>query len=181
MVTLSDIKADLPAWPDDVIEGWLLKFANQPDMGWPPPASLGSHRWALLITNPLEWWKKVSWKLEDADCSFDKLSTNTQDIVLKMFDALVIGNKNGFEGDNSSERFQQALKHLGLTGRFFSPPVTMAIDSGLSFLDGNHRIFAHFVSQVTPDVELEKYKLKRPGSIQKVWLGSHEDGEVLES
>jgi hypothetical protein len=29
MVSLADIKKDLPEWPDDVIEQWLLYFARQ--------------------------------------------------------------------------------------------------------------------------------------------------------
>jgi len=33
MITLQDIKSDFPDWPDDVIDQWLLKFANQPEMG----------------------------------------------------------------------------------------------------------------------------------------------------
>jgi hypothetical protein len=37
MTTLQDIKKDLPDWPDDVIDQWLLKLANQTGMGWPPP------------------------------------------------------------------------------------------------------------------------------------------------
>jgi hypothetical protein len=49
MVSLADIKKDLPEWPDDVIEQWLLYFANEPDCGWPPPEPLGAHRWAGLL------------------------------------------------------------------------------------------------------------------------------------
>lgn len=36
MVDVADIKKDLPAWPDDVIDQWLLYFANEPECGWPP-------------------------------------------------------------------------------------------------------------------------------------------------
>jgi hypothetical protein len=49
MVDVADIKKDLPAWPDDVIDQWLLYFANEPDCGWPPPDSLGDHRWARIL------------------------------------------------------------------------------------------------------------------------------------
>jgi hypothetical protein len=31
MVFLADIKKDLPEWPDDLIEQWLLYFANEPE------------------------------------------------------------------------------------------------------------------------------------------------------
>jgi hypothetical protein len=34
MVSLADIKKDLPEWPDDVVEQWLLYFANEPDCGY---------------------------------------------------------------------------------------------------------------------------------------------------
>jgi hypothetical protein len=40
-VTLADIKSDLPAWPDDVIDQWLHYFANEPDCGWPPSRAAG--------------------------------------------------------------------------------------------------------------------------------------------
>jgi hypothetical protein len=43
MITLADIKKDLPAWPDDVIEQWLLYLARRDDTGWPPPEPLGDH------------------------------------------------------------------------------------------------------------------------------------------
>jgi hypothetical protein len=33
MVFLAHIKKDLPEWPDDLIEQWLLYFANEPDCG----------------------------------------------------------------------------------------------------------------------------------------------------
>jgi hypothetical protein len=33
MVALADIKKDLPTWPDDVIEQWLLYLADRADTG----------------------------------------------------------------------------------------------------------------------------------------------------
>jgi hypothetical protein len=48
MVTVADIKKDLPDWPDDVVDQWLVYFANEPDGGWPPPNPLGDHRWSRL-------------------------------------------------------------------------------------------------------------------------------------
>jgi hypothetical protein len=40
MVTTADIQTDLPAWPVDVIQLWLIEFANDPGMSWPPPEIL---------------------------------------------------------------------------------------------------------------------------------------------
>jgi hypothetical protein len=70
MVSLQDIKSDFPNWPDDVIDRWLLKLANQPGMCWPPPDPMSGHRWELLLTNQISWWKDVTWTLETRDCAF---------------------------------------------------------------------------------------------------------------
>jgi hypothetical protein len=74
-VTLADIKSDLPAWPDDVIDQWLHYFANEPDCGWPPPEPLGDHRWSRLLGGrPLSWWNNVTWKKETVKCELASLS-----------------------------------------------------------------------------------------------------------
>jgi hypothetical protein len=51
VVALADIKADLPNWPDDVVDQWVLKLANQSGMGWPPPDPMEGHRWEPLLTH----------------------------------------------------------------------------------------------------------------------------------
>jgi hypothetical protein len=43
-VGVVDIQKDLPNWPDTVIDPWLIEFANDPGMGWPPPQPYGDHR-----------------------------------------------------------------------------------------------------------------------------------------
>jgi hypothetical protein len=108
MVALQDIKADLPGWPDQVVEQWLLTLASQPDLGWPPPDPLEGHRWEHIITNPVSWWQNVTWALEARDCSFNKLSVATRIIVNKMYQALIDGVDNGYGGDNCPERFARA-------------------------------------------------------------------------
>jgi hypothetical protein len=85
MVSLDDIKSDFPDWPDDVIEQWLLKFANQSGMGWPPPDPMTGHRWELLLTHPITWWKGVAWTQETRDCSFDKLSIDARKTMNSMY------------------------------------------------------------------------------------------------
>lgn len=181
MVALKDIKADLPDWPDDVLDQWLLTLAKQPDLGWPPPEPLQGHRWQHIITNPVAWWKNVSWKREVQDCSFNKLSVAARIISNKMCQALIEGVDNGYGGDNSKERFQRQLKFLALNGKFERSPVTIPIATGLSVLDGSHRIFALHASLQMSDEDLAKYKVKRPSAMQTVWVGSHKDGETLNS
>ncbi|MHC2275361.1 hypothetical protein ACVME8_001972 [Bradyrhizobium diazoefficiens] len=176
MTTLQDIKKDLPDWPDDVIDQWLLKLANQPRMGWPPSEPL-TGRWKLLLTHPVSWWKEVSWTQEKRDCSFDKLSIDGRKTMNNMYDALIDGKDNGFGGDNSPERFQRQLRIVATTGEFERPPVLFPIASGLSPLDGNHRIFAHHIALHLTDEDLAKYKVKRPDVVQTVWIASHKNGE----
>jgi hypothetical protein len=55
MVTVADIQKDLPNWPKEVIDPWLIEFANDPGMGWPPPKPYGDHRWMAT--------KVAGWKL----------------------------------------------------------------------------------------------------------------------
>lgn len=94
-----------------------------------------------------------------------------------MYDALVDGVENGFGGDNSFARFQRQLGILATTGKFERPPVLFPIASGLSPLDGNHRIFAHHVSQMMSDEDHAKYKVNRPPATQSAWIASHKDGD----
>jgi hypothetical protein len=79
-VALADIKKDLPTWPDDVIEQWLLYLADREDTGWPPPDPLGDHAWTYILSDkPVAWWSKVEWKLQKMDCSLAKLSKDTRE------------------------------------------------------------------------------------------------------
>ncbi|MDE5443193.1 hypothetical protein GWG65_17390 [Bradyrhizobium sp. CSA207] len=173
---MQDIKKNLPDWPDDVIDQWLLKLANQTGMSWPPSEPL-TGRWKLLLTHPVSWWKDVTWTQEKRDCSFDKLSIDGRKTMNNMYDALVEGKDNGFGGDNSPARFQRQLKIVTTTGEFERPPVLFPIASGLSPLDGNHRIFAHHIALQLTEEDLAKYKVKRPDAIQTAWIASHKNGE----
>jgi hypothetical protein len=177
MVSLDDIKSDFPDWPDDVIDQWLLKFANQSGMGWPPPKPMTGRRWELLLTHPISWWKDVAWKQETRDCSFDKLSIDARKTMNSMYKALIEGEDNGFGGDDSPARFRRQLRILASTGKFERPPVLFPIASGLSPLDGNHRIFAHHIALQMPDADIAKYKVQRPAASQSVWIATHKDGE----
>jgi hypothetical protein len=157
MATLADIKNDLPKWPDDVIDQWLLYLANRSDTGWPPPEPLGDHPWThILGDKSLTWWSKVEWQLNTVDCSFEGLSTNSKAIVTKIYDARINGVRNSFSDENTAKRVNSALNYLLRYGVFPKSPIAMRIDSGLSILDGNHRIAAHFISQKMPADELKK-------------------------
>lgn len=177
MIALGNIKASFPNWPDDVVDQWLLKLANQSGMGWPPPDPMEGRRWSLLLTHPVSWWKDVTWTLDIRDCSFDELSNDARKAMNSMYKALIEGEDNGFGGDNSPARFRRQLRILASTGKFERPPVLFPIASGLSPLDGNHRIFAHHIALQMSEEDLAKYKVQRPTASQSVWIATHKNGE----
>jgi hypothetical protein len=75
MVTVTDIQKDLPDWPKEVIDPWLIEFANDPGMGWPLPRPYGDHRWGRLLgQREISWWQNVTWKLEKTNCALAGLT-----------------------------------------------------------------------------------------------------------
>src|SRR5689334_23380005 len=125
MVTAQQIKADLPGWPDQVIQEWLLRLANRSDTGWPPPADVNFHAWGpILGYRPLSWWKNVSWKLEGRDVSFNELCKDTRQIALQ--------TAGEFQKDyqTTKARVKRALDSLATTGKFQAPPVAMKLSDG---------------------------------------------------
>jgi hypothetical protein len=175
MVFLADIKKDLPEWPDDLIEQWLLYFANEPDCGWPPPEPLGTHRWAgLLGGKPLSWWKQVTWTMVTTRCGLDDLASKAKadvsDIVTKF---------NAGQADSSTKkRVAQPWIYIRDNGTFPRPLVTMQRTDGMSLLDGAHRMAAFVLFQSLSDAELAKIEANRPPINQTVWRGQHNDGEL---
>src|SRR5260370_16145025 len=107
LVSVVDIKNNLPGWPDEVVGEWLHWFAN--DICWPPPEPLGDHRWSgILGGRPLSWWKKVSWKKESVTCDPAKLSEKSRGIVKLMITEV----GNGKADAVTKRRYQNALQHI---------------------------------------------------------------------
>ena len=152
MIELATIKADLPDWPDEVIELWLLKLANRgSDTGWPPPEPFGESAWKhILGDRPLSWWKRVTWKREDRDLNFEALSQDPRSIVNKMLDAHINNKTNVYSTMlNSKARFESAALYIAQNGTVPEPLVGMELEDGLSVLDGNHRMAALCYCQAT--------------------------------
>ena len=144
MVTMTEIKKDLPSWPDDVIDQWLLYFANEPDCGWPPPEPFGSHRWsAILGGRPLSWWKDVAWKKETTDCSLVNLSNKSKAIVKELSDAFT----NKTTDSVTTRRIKDAYVYIMDHACFPKPLLMMKVATGLSVLDGSHRMAAFYTLQ----------------------------------
>jgi hypothetical protein len=177
-VALADIKKDLPTWPDDVIEQWLLYLADREDTGWPPPNPLGEHPWTHILSDqPVSWWSKVGWQLQKVDCSLAKLSKDTKSRVLEIYDVAVMKSKK--DEYNSIRRHNEAFFFLLHNGTFPKPIIAMTVASGLNVLDGSHRVTGLYSAQQMTAVQLANLRVKRPAFIQEIWVGTHSDGEVL--
>jgi hypothetical protein len=174
-VSLADIKNDLPGWPDDVVEQWLHYFANEPDSGWPPPEPLGNHRWRRLLGGrPLSWWRNVAWKKETVKCDLASLSDKARGDVA---DIIAVVN-SGKADEVTKRRFNNAFRWILNDATFPRPVIVMKIPSGLSILDGSHRIAAFCALQCFPQEKFEQLKVRKAAAEQEVWMGTHSSGET---
>jgi hypothetical protein len=175
MLAVVDIKKDLPNWPDDVIDQWLLYFANEPDCGWPPPDPLGNHRWSgILGGRPLSWWKEVTWKIETVDCSFAKLSDKSRAIATELSASFIAKTADAI----TSKRVKEPYIYIFENGCFPKPVLMMKVATGLSVLDGNHRMAAFHTLQKTPDASFKKQNKEKTPIQQNAWIGTHKAAEV---
>jgi hypothetical protein len=175
MVSVADIKNDLPGWEDDVIEQWLHYFANESDGGWPPPEPLGDHRWSRLLGGkPLSWWKKVTWKKERLKCDLagftPRARTGVNEILAEMI--------SGFADETTRRRVLTPYKHIMDEGVFPRLLVTMKRPEGLSILDGSHRMAAFEMLQRTRDAKFKSLGRTKAALEQEVWVGTHSEGEL---
>ena len=175
MISVAEIKDDLPEWPDDVIEQWLHYFANEPDCGWPPPDPLGNHRWnGLLGGKPLSWWKSVTWEKETVTCDLTSLTQKARTDVSN-----IIADFNAGTADASTKkRVAQPWIYIRDHGVFPRSLVTMKKVDGLSLIDGSHRMAAFEIVQGLTDAQLAEMGVSRPARTQEVWVGTHCNGEV---
>ncbi|HEV2594895.1 MAG TPA: hypothetical protein VGU01_06825 [Sphingomicrobium sp.] len=170
MITVADIQKDLPHWPEDVVEQWLLYFANEPDCGWPPPEPLGAHRWnVLLFGKPVTWWKNVTWKKQLVNCTLSELSAKTRGDVAD----IVRQWNDGTASASTQRRVAQPWLHIRDNGVFPRSPLMIKQPDGWSLADGHHRMAAFEMFQGLSDAELSKIGKNRPSRDQDVWVGTH--------
>jgi hypothetical protein len=175
MVSIEDIWRDVPAWPVALVGEWLHYFANESDLGWPPPEPLGDHRWSKILGGrPLSWWKNVSWKKETVICDPEHLSDKSFEIIETMLRE--IGARQA--DDATKRRYQNALQGILEHGVLPGAIVAMRVPSGLEIIDGSHRIGAFCGVQLMSDEFFKKQNAKRPSLQQEVWIGTHAAGEM---
>jgi hypothetical protein len=175
MVSVSEIKNDLPGWEDDVIEQWLHYFANESDCGWPPPEPLGDHRWSRLLGGkPLSWWKNVTWKKEKLKCDLANLSPRARTGVNEILAEMISGSAD----EITRQRVLNSYKHFMDKGVFPRLLVIMKRPEGLSIIDGSHRMAAFEMLQRTPDAKFKSLGKIKAALEQQVWVGTHSEGEL---
>jgi hypothetical protein len=174
MVELADIKKDLPHWPEEVIEEWLVYLANRDDTGWPPPDPISGSWAGILGDRPLSWWRKVTWEKTTVDCSIDALAPKTHGIVTSMRAEVAAKKADAV----TQRRFNHALHYILTNGAFPKPLVAMKDNGHLLVLDGNHRVAAFTAAQSIPDAMLKAKGWYKLSSEQNVWIGAHAKGEV---
>lgn len=175
MISIADIQKDLPGWPVDVIEQWLLYFANEPDCGWPPPEPLGDHRWSKILGGrPLSWWKRVTWKKQKVKCELVALSAKAQGDVTDIINQM----KGGTADESTKKRVAQAWLFLKDNAKFPKALVTMKKRDGLSLIDGSHRMAAFRMIQELPKARFDKIKKRKAQLKQHLWIGTHGAGEL---
>src|SRR5690242_14700650 len=84
MFALSDLKETLPNFPDEVLEGWLLPYANSE--GWPPAQDTNATpegRWKYLLSGrTLSQLRGIKWREENRHLSIHELSKSHQSICV---------------------------------------------------------------------------------------------------
>ena len=55
----------------------------------------------------------------------------------------------------------------------------MRVSSGLSVLDGSHRMAAFYTLQMTPDAAFKKLNKQKAAVDQEAWIGTHSASEEL--
>jgi hypothetical protein len=175
MLTVVDLKKDLPNWPLAILDDWLLYFANEPNLKWPPPEPLNEHRWSRILGGrPLSWWKNVTWKKEKVNCALDSLCPKSRNLTIETHNDVHLGRADDVE----KRRYKMPMQYILEHGVFLNALVAMKIPSGLLVLDGYHRMAAFYGLQLLPDAFFEKPNRKKASLEQDAWIGVHRASEI---
>ncbi len=175
MVAAADIQKDLPNWPVGVIDPWLVEFANDPGVGWPPPDPFGDHRWGRLLgQRPVSWWCNITWNLEKTNCGLVGLTPKAQADITDIRNEI----SGGAPSEVTGRRWDNIFRHVLNAGTFPVAPVAMRRPEGLSPIDGTHRLAVFSALQIMPNERFASLRLEKPALEQDVWIGTHKNGEL---
>ena len=173
---LSMLQADLPHAPDEVLNEWLVPYAER--LGWPPSPDRSSpplDRWrGILSGRSLAFWACVRWRREEGPLESSELDQKSQQTLLDLYDAYVRGipNAYGIEITDGKQRLINALAYVQKHG--YVPSVIVFLESGsrLSVIDGHHRLIAYFMNKDRRFADAIGPRSTEFNATLRKWIGS---------
>lgn len=144
---LKQIKRDLPKFPDNVIDDWILDFAK--DIGWPPGDHMvdPENRWgAILRSKDLDYWAKIEWQKEKQTLAPKDFVYEDQKIITGLILTNVFGVPNIYSltMPDTKERFDRICEYMRENGSFPGAVAIVNIADKYLIADGCHRLAAYF-------------------------------------
>ena len=171
----NQILETFPSFPEEVVDQWLVPFAE--DEGWPPVETQGSltGRWRYLLgtkTN-LAFWKKLEWEKEEIELKIELLDDSSKTQISGIITSATMEVENMFSMTmpDLKARFERSLNFISEHRSMPLAPVLVNTDGNYRIMDRNHRIAAylycicgmngmHGVELTTPPIK-----------IQPIWVG----------
>ncbi len=138
---------DLPNFPEDVVEQFLLPYAEE--LGWPPGKCENdpSNRWKYILRlNDLTYWRQLKWNKKTLKLLPHKLLPKDIETVVDLMRSNVLEQTTllSITMPDSKERFERICTYLKNEGVY---PGTVAIEQmgdRFRIIDGCHRLAAYF-------------------------------------
>lgn len=169
------IKDSLPNFPDEVIEDWLLPFAESE--GWPPQLGYDGiplERWRYLFgLRPFSFFQTLDWKKEYKHISIYEIVEKFQIVLFQIFEAAILGRQNemSFGISNLKERFESVVRHIKTHGSMPKPPaLLLEKDNRYYIFDGNHRLSAYYYCCGYFKVNVESELILTKENKQNYWI-----------
>lgn len=170
---LKAIKHDLPQFPSDVAEKWLLPIARRPGFGW-PPTTTNDWRFVLGRDNDLSYLKGLAWRRQELELTPPLFDAKVMKMIVGLFQAHVLNEPNIYSMSmtDGAERFQNCCMYLKNHGTFPWPIVLQRLGTKYHVLDGAHRLCAFFYLYGYFNVESADIPCLVVEALQPAWVAS---------
>ena len=136
------IKQDLPNIPDEVVNIWLVPFAEDPAYGWPRLNNCWNY---VLQRNSLDYWANTTWQRDELRLAEEDLTPDSQRAARAIYENNVLGLRNKFSNlMDTKRRFIHIHQHILCNGVVPRPVIMLETPKGLDTIDGHHRLSALF-------------------------------------
>lgn len=173
---LDAIVADLPDWPHEICEKWLLPETEK--KGWPPT---GTNEWHYAITRErdLRYLQSLTWERKSEELSPQQLTIKSRGLIIDMFRGYYWKDPEEFTFsmfDGGRERFEGQIAYIQENGAFPWPPALERRSDGLEILDGYHRCLAYFYIQGWLKAREDDPNVTFDGSAFEFWISQNKNG-----